>query len=74
MEIFCVIHKERKKSNNLQNSNNHNKESKGDTMAKTSLSIEGTDICLKSVLKLFKRPKSTYLNHITNLVRGYLQT
>ena len=28
MEIFCVIHKERKKFNELQNSNNHDKESK----------------------------------------------
>ena len=34
MDIFCVLHKERKKSNNLQNVNNHDKESKEDTMAK----------------------------------------
>ena len=34
MGIFCVLHKERKRFNELQNSNNHDKESKEDTMAK----------------------------------------
>ena len=42
MEIFCVLHKERKKSNELQNSNNLDKESKEDTMAKKAEDKKGS--------------------------------
>ena len=42
MQIFCVIHKERKKSNELQNSNDHDKESKEDTMAKKAEDKKGS--------------------------------
>ena len=42
MGIFCVIHKERKKFNELQNNNNHDKESKEDTMAKKAEDKKGS--------------------------------
>ena len=42
MKIFCVIHKEWKKSNDLQNINNHDKESKEDTMAKKAEDKKGS--------------------------------
>ena len=42
MEIFCVLHKERKKSNYLQNVDNHDKESKKDTVAKKAEDKKGS--------------------------------